>query len=154
MDAAATPTTPSQDAFLLIYCTHRFPPTLFGDYRLDPNLLNPSMLTLNALFISLRLTCRLSLIQGPYSGKSCLSLVRRLKLLGLSRTTRASDSRRRSHCKTLRTSPTDFSTLKGLGLEVRVPRHHVGATGPVGEAQRVGIYYRNLRSEICPLSAT
>src|SRR5215211_5843689 len=44
MDAATTPTTPSQDAFLLIYCTHRFPPTLFGDYRLDPNLLNAPFL--------------------------------------------------------------------------------------------------------------
>src|SRR5215211_733293 len=44
MDAATTPTTPSQDALLLIYCTHRFPPTLFGDYRLDPNLLNAPFL--------------------------------------------------------------------------------------------------------------
>jgi hypothetical protein len=41
------------------------------------------MLTLNALFVSLLLSCRLSLTQGPYSGKGCLSLVRRLKLLGL-----------------------------------------------------------------------
>src|SRR5215218_9968853 len=41
------------------------------------------MLTLNALFVSFLLSCRLSLTQGPYSGKGCLSLVRRLKLLGL-----------------------------------------------------------------------
>jgi hypothetical protein len=116
MDAATTPTTPSQDAFLLIYCTHRFPPTLFGDYRLDPNLLNPSMLTLNALFVSLLLSCRLSLTQGPYSGKGCLSLVRRLKLLGLEN----HESKRFSEKKPLQDLtdlPTAFSTLKGLGPE-------------------------------------
>ena len=109
-------TTPSQDAYLLIYCTHRFPPTLFGDYRLDPNLLNPSMLTLNALFVSLLLSCRLSLTQGPYSGKGCLSLVRRLKLLGLEN----HESKRFSEKKPLQDLtdlPTAFSTLKGLGPE-------------------------------------
>src|SRR5215207_3790097 len=75
-------TTPSQDAFLLIYCFHGLPPGLFGDYPLDTNLFNPSMLTLNDLFISLLLCCRLSLIQGPYSGEGCLPSVRRLKDVG------------------------------------------------------------------------
>jgi hypothetical protein len=36
---------------------------LFGDYPLDPNLFDPSMLTLNDLFVSLLLSCRLSLIK-------------------------------------------------------------------------------------------
>jgi hypothetical protein len=75
-------TTPSQDALMLIYYLHGFPPSLFGDYPLDPNLVNPSMLTLNDLFVSPLLSCRLSLIQGPYSGESCLSLVQRLKVVG------------------------------------------------------------------------
>ncbi len=35
---------------------------------------------------------------------------------------------------------------KGWDLEVRVPRLHVGATGPVSEAQRVGNYCRTLGS--------
>jgi hypothetical protein len=75
-------TTPSQDASILIYYLHEFPQGLFGDYPLAPNLVNPSTLTLNDLFISLLLSCRLPLIQGPYSGESSLSSVRRLNVIG------------------------------------------------------------------------